>query len=206
MTLFKYLIFVLGGYLSGSILFGYFIPKVFWRVNTLSDSDDLNPGTANSFKLCGVTCGIIVLILELIKGFLPIFIARNYLDKTNLMFSLVMIAPVIGHAFPLYFAFKNGGKCIAVSFGILLGLLPNITSAYILVFWLLFFSLIVIIKPHALRVAFAYSFWMFSLLFFPKELPIFISCMIIGCIVIFRHIKSIKQIEEREVRFAFKKN
>ncbi len=202
----RYLIFIIIGYFCGSLLFGYFIPLIFFKTNTIKNSNDHNPGSANAFKLCGSFCGIIVIIMEILKGIVPIYLARKFVSDSSLLFSLVMLAPVIGHAFPLFMGFKRGGKCIAVSFGVLLGLFPYITSGLILAFWFIFFSLIIIVNPHSLRCAFTYIAWIITILFVIKSISIIIGCIAIGTVVILRHLKSIKQTEERKVRFAFQKN
>ncbi len=202
----KYILFIIIGYLNGSFLFGYIIPKLFFHVDTIKNSDDNNPGTANSFKIGGILCGIIVVIFELTKGFLPIFIARRFVSENSLMFSLVLVAPVIGHAYPIYSGFKNGGKCIAVSFGCLLGLFPYMRYAYTLAFWYLFFSIIVIVNPNSFRSVITYICWMITILFFPKFLPLLIGNITVGIIVILRHLKSVKQqMDMREINLIFRR-
>ena len=50
----------------------------------------------------------------------------------------------------------KGGKAIAVSFGCLLGLLPNLSPFFLLAFFYLLFSLLIIIRPHLLRTIITY--------------------------------------------------
>ena len=136
----KYFLLILNGYLIGSILFGYLVTKLIKHVDTIKDSDDHTPGIANAFKLGGLSCGIIAVVLELLKGFLPVYIATFFVNPDDYLFILVMLAPVVGHAYPLYYGFKKGGKCIATSFGVFLGLIPNLLPVLILAFWFIFFS------------------------------------------------------------------
>lgn len=200
------MIYVVCGYLLGSILFGYVVPKWVKHVDTLNESDDHNPGTANSFKLGGISCGIIVIILELLKGFLPVFLASRFIENRNYLFTLVLMAPIIGHAYPIFFGFKNGGKCIAVSFGVLLGMFPNLFPSLTLAFWFIFFSTLLIINPHALRVIITYICFVCSMIFFSESLSVFIAYVLISGIVILRHIKALKTDEKKEVFFAFRRN
>lgn len=65
----SYLGFVIGGYLLGSILFAYVLPKLTRHIDIREMSEDGNPGTYNAFWYGGVICGICVLLLELLKGF-----------------------------------------------------------------------------------------------------------------------------------------
>lgn len=65
----SYLGFVIGGYLLGSILFAYVLPKLTRHIDIREMSEDGNPGTYNAFRYGGTVCGICVLLLELLKGF-----------------------------------------------------------------------------------------------------------------------------------------
>ena len=96
------LFFILVGYLSGSILYAYLLPKYICHIDIMKDSDDHNPGTFNAFALAGTQVGILVIALELLKGFLPIWLASHILDTRRWMFAFVLCAPVAGHAFPCF--------------------------------------------------------------------------------------------------------
>ena len=144
------LFFILVGYLSGSILYAYLLPKYICHIDIMKDSDDHNPGTFNAFALAGTQVGILVIALELLKGFLPIWLASHILDTRRWMFAFVLCAPVAGHAFPLFYP-KRGGKAIAVSFGVLLGLLPRYRPVLLLIFFYLLFSFLIVVKPHLYR-------------------------------------------------------
>ena len=61
----EYVVFCLLGYLSGSITFGYLIPRLIKGVDVRVLSNDGNPGTANAFLYGGVFCGILVLLADL---------------------------------------------------------------------------------------------------------------------------------------------
>ena len=93
-----YVFFAIIGYLSGSILFARIVPKHLRGVDVVRLSDDGNPGTANAFAFAGPVVGSIVLFLELAKGFAPVYLAAQRLDTANIAFSLVLAAPVLGHA------------------------------------------------------------------------------------------------------------
>lgn len=191
------------------ILNGYLVTKLIKHVDTIKDSDDHTPGIANAFKLGGLSCGIIAVVLELLKGFLPVYIATFFVNPDDYLFILVMLAPVVGHAYPLYYGFKKGGKCIAASFGVFLGLIPNLLPVLILAFWFIFFSVVLIINPHALRTVVTYICWMvtmiFATIFIIKSIPILLSTILVGAMVIFRHNKALKEIEEKEIKFVFKR-
>lgn len=70
-----YIIFTIIGYLSGSIMYAYWLPKLICGENITVNSSDGNPGTANAYKNGGFFIGTLVLICELLKGFLPVYLA-----------------------------------------------------------------------------------------------------------------------------------
>ncbi|MDE6698086.1 MAG: glycerol-3-phosphate acyltransferase, partial [Lachnospiraceae bacterium] len=162
--------------------------------------DDGNPGTANVFKYVGIPLGIIALILELAKGFLPVYFSAKFLDINKLAYALVLSAPVLGHAFPVYFKFKRGGKAIAVSFGALLGLIPDLQPALMLAFFYLLFSLIIIIEPHLFRSIITFLSFCIMFVLFGESSGIACGAIIISIIVVIKHFFSYNG-EKLKIRF-----
>lgn len=138
------------GFLLGSVLYSYHLPKLLRHVDTVKQSVDGNPGTANAFKYAGVPVGLLCLLMDMLKGALPVYIAIRLLGDRFLLLPVVMAAPVMGHALGLMYPF-GGGKCIATVFGVLIGLMPGSQAGWILVFWYLFFSLVVVVHPNERR-------------------------------------------------------
>ena len=124
--------FVAAGFFSGSILYSLILPKWIKGVDIVAVSDDHNPGTANAMKYAGKLVGSLCLICDLGKGFFPVWIAAQFLPVGAFSFALVMAAPVMGHAFSPMLR-GRGGKAIAATFGVLLGLLPYWQPVAILV-------------------------------------------------------------------------
>lgn len=85
----------------------------------------------------GFFAGTLSLLCELFKGAVPVFLADRILDRDSMLFALVMAAPVFGHAFP-FFQKERGGKAIAVSFGVMIGLFPEIHPLFCLIFYYIF--------------------------------------------------------------------
>ena len=181
-----YLLFTLLGFFMGSILYAYWVPKIIKNIDICELPKDHNPGVANAFMYGGFYCGLLALFLDLLKGFIPVFMARCFLDIHSLLFVPVLVAPVLGHAFP-FFKKERGGKAITVSFGILLGLYPIISPAFALAFFYIFFSLIIVVSPHSFRSV--VTFGMYALyVFFTVRIPaVQISSFCIAGIVIYRH-------------------
>ena len=146
----RFFLYAALGFFSGSILYGYLLAKRLKGVDITALSDDHNPGGTNAFLHAGRLLGVTAIALDLLKGFFPVLAACRELPAGHPLFALVLWAPVLGHCFsPLRGG--RGGKGIAVSFGVLLGLYPNWQSLLALVVAMLFFSLIVVLQPHRLR-------------------------------------------------------
>lgn len=188
----KYVAAIVLGYLLGGILFSYDLPKLLRHTDITLNSDDKNPGAANAFKNAGIPIGIICLACDIFKGFAPVFVASRYTDVNSLMFSLVMLAPVLGHA-TAPFHKTIGGKAIAVSFGVLLGIFPSSKAVIALAFWYILFAAVFRIRPNSKCSIITYMMFSLTVLcgtFFLNDLPYTVGCLLISAVVIYRHVVS----------------
>jgi glycerol-3-phosphate acyltransferase PlsY len=132
----KLLSLLLLAYLIGSIPFGLWIGKMFFHKN-LREYGSGNTGATNTFRVLGVKSGIIVLLLDMIKGtiatLLPLIFHTQGINP--LIFG---VCAVLGHTFPIFVHFK-GGKAVATSGGLLLGYNPWLFIFVIVVFLLFLF-------------------------------------------------------------------
>ena len=87
--------------------------KLLKNIDICTLPDDHNPGVSNAFMYGGFLCGILSLICELAKGFIPVYLGQKYLDINSLLFVPVLVAPVFGHAFP-FLQKEKGGKALSV--------------------------------------------------------------------------------------------
>lgn len=122
MMLTAYLFYSFFGYLSGSVLYSYLIPKYFCHVDVRTVNEDQNPGAFNAFSVAGPRIGLLCVLCDIGKGFLPVFLAAHSsaVSMSSWIFALILLAPVAGHAWPFLQPAK-GGKAISVSFGVRLG-------------------------------------------------------------------------------------
>lgn len=150
-------LFIIGGFLLGSVMFCEIIPKLIARKDIYEISVDNNPGAFNVFKHCGKKVGIVCLLLDVLKGFISVFLASLLMDTNSIAFTFVMVAPALGHAVGLFNRF-HGGKCIAASFGIMLGLIPVTWIGIVtLAFLYVLFSTVIKIKNAAVRSVIVYA-------------------------------------------------
>ncbi len=104
-------------FLFGSIPFGVLISRVFYGVD-IRTSGSGNIGAANALRTLGKAGGAAVLLLDLLKGFLPVFAVR---EADPQLIAAVAAAAVLGHCFSPWLRFK-GGKGVATLLGTLLAL------------------------------------------------------------------------------------
>lgn len=144
------------GYVCGSILFANVFAYLFHQ-DIVSTSVDHNPGAVNAFRYGGKWIGVLTLIGDLGKGWFPVFCYHYLLQEpVSWWLALVMVAPLVGHAWPILTKFHGGGKGVAVTFGILLGLLPTWQPVVLLAVVFVFFSTLVRIRPDYLLTGVSY--------------------------------------------------
>ena len=144
------LLFALQGFLLGGVMFSYHIPKLFRGVDIVKLSPDGNPGMTNVMKLCGIKMGAVCLLCDLLKGFVPVFVALKVVSLDSPWIIPVLIAPVLGHAAAAFYPF-GGGKAIATSIGVLLALIPHTWIVFALLNPYVFYALVVVVRPDELR-------------------------------------------------------
>ncbi len=115
-------------FISGSLMFSHWIGLLL-KID-LRKQNDGNPGATNLWQSAGAGWGLLGVLFDFMKGYLPlaILIWKGVLSGYILVF--VAIAPILGHAFSPFLKFK-GGKCKAVTFGIW-SALTNFEASFVL--------------------------------------------------------------------------
>ncbi|MFT9106830.1 glycerol-3-phosphate 1-O-acyltransferase PlsY [Liquorilactobacillus satsumensis] len=126
------IIMLVVAYLLGSIPSGVWIGKIFYGKD-IRQFGSGNMGTTNTFRVLGKKAGIIVLLVDMLKGTLAA--CQPYLFGSHINVLIIGCAAVIGHVFPLFARFR-GGKAVATSAGILLAYSP----LFFLVAWVIFLT------------------------------------------------------------------
>jgi glycerol-3-phosphate acyltransferase PlsY len=107
-------------YLCGSLPFSVWLGKLFLGVDVRRYGDG-NPGAANVFRAGSRVTGLIALILDVTKAAVPVGLSYYNLGIRGIPMLLIAIAPILGHVFSPFLGF-HGGKAIAVSLGVWIGL------------------------------------------------------------------------------------
>lgn len=190
------LLYIVIGYLSGSILFARIFGQLFHNRDITTEGKDRNPGTVNAFRYGGFWCGLLTLCGDLLKGFFPVhlYLSRIAPGSYEFALSLIMAAPVLGHILPIFYRFK-GGKGIAVSFGCLLGILPQAGPVLTLACLFLFFSLIIRITPDYHRTLITYGLAALTVILCRYDPAIITGFFLIAGMII---VKLLSSAEERE--------
>lgn len=118
-------------FLIGSIPTGFWYAKYFHKLDIRQHGSG-NIGATNSLRVLGKKAAIIVLFIDLLKGLLPVLVAK-YLDFSTENVLLVGVFAVLGHLFSPFLNFK-GGKGIATAFGVILAFSPLAALFAVLVF------------------------------------------------------------------------
>jgi acyl phosphate:glycerol-3-phosphate acyltransferase len=128
---------VLGGYLLGSLPFGYWVPRLV-RGEDIRTKGSGNVGASNVFRVYGRSLGVPVAALDIAKGFAAA--ALGLWAGGALIGVLAAGAAMIGHARPVFLRFEKGGKMAATAGGATFALAP-LVAVLCVGTWLLVFAL-----------------------------------------------------------------
>jgi len=123
-------------YLIGSVPFGLLIAKT--KGIDIREQGSGNIGATNVLRCLGKPLGIACFILDVLKGYLPAFVfptLGNCAPEFGILFG---VAAILGHNFPVFLKFK-GGKGVATSAGVLIGIAPLAVGLGILTWAIVFF-------------------------------------------------------------------
>ncbi len=107
-------------FLLGSLPFSVWIGRLAGRVE-IRDYGDGNPGSSNVVRSLGWRWGSLAMLLDFLKGAIPVGLAWFFLGLDGWYILPVALAPILGHAFSPWLGWQ-GGKAVAVTFGVWTGL------------------------------------------------------------------------------------
>lgn len=121
---------LIAAYLIGSLSVGYLVGKVGKGIDVRKYGSG-NVGSTNILRTLGILPAILVLILDMAKGFVAVYLALWLTaNPTVAMFS--GLAAVVGHNWPVWFGFR-GGRGIATSLGVILAFNPTAFGVLVLI-------------------------------------------------------------------------
>lgn len=152
-------ILTLLAYLAGSLSSAIIICRVM-RLPDPRTQGSGNPGATNVLRLGGKRAAAVTLAADILKGLLPVLLARLLTDGPFIP-ACAALAAFLGHLYPVFFQFQ-GGKGVATALGSVLGLAPAVAFAMVLT-WL---SMAVLFRYSSLSalitalLAPLYTFWL----------------------------------------------
>jgi len=206
-----YFILFLGfasAYIIGSIPTAYIFGRVLKGID-IREYGSGNTGATNVFRVIGKAPGIIVLIIDVIKGLVSAtYLASGFLylapvTRPDLYRILVGLSAIAGHNWTLFLKFK-GGKGVATSAGVVIGLIPKIFWLGFVV-WLITFFITGFVSLGSIVAAISVP--IFTLAFGePAEIVIFMCLLCL--IIVYKHKSNIRRLargEEKRIAFFKKK-
>ncbi|MFA6129807.1 MAG: glycerol-3-phosphate 1-O-acyltransferase PlsY [Candidatus Omnitrophota bacterium] len=199
-------------YLLGSIPTAYLFGRILKGVDIRKIGSG-NVGATNAMRALGKGPGITVLLLDILKGFIVVvFLGDLFSSKTILLESqnlriIMGLCSICGHNWTIFLRFK-GGKGIATTFGVLLGLtlrLPGLSMviSILVLTWVTVFMVSRIVSLASITAAIALPV---SILFFKQPVILTVASTILCLFVLIRHKSNLSRIlQGKEPRLYFKK-
>ena len=186
---------LIAAYLIGSIPTGLILGKLIWKKD-LRRFGSHNIGATNAWRVLGRKAGILIFILDFIKGQLGVMLGACIFGSPCAMV-LGGFAAIVGHIFPIFLGFK-GGKGVATALGVIAALMPKVTII-VTVVWLL---LVLITRYVSVGSIVAAVLTPILAAFFNEPTIYFLFTLIIALIIVFRHRENITRLKMgRENKF-----
>lgn len=186
------------GYLVGSVSSAIIVSKLMGLPDPRSSGSN-NPGATNVLRLGGKKAAVITLLGDVLKGLLPVLIAKAFTGNP-ITIALVGIAAFLGHLYPVFFGFK-GGKGVATAAGVFIGL-SGIVTLFLFGIWLITAAISRYSSLAALVATLSAPFLVLLLL---PGLPFFLMACVIAALLFWRHRENIgrlKRGEESKIRLS----
>ena len=193
------LLLLIFAYLLGSVPTGVILTRAFSDVDPRTQGSK-NIGATNIYRTAGKKLGVLTLVGDILKGLIPVVIARAVLDS-HLWIAAVALTAFLGHLYPIFLKFK-GGKGIATGLGAFLALaaLPAFLS------FLVFAAVVYRSRYISLgSLIAATAFPLFLALLNPHHIYIPFA-IVIGLFIFWRHRENIQRLMAgKENKFGAKK-
>lgn len=178
---------LLGAYLIGSLSSAVILCKVAGLPDPRTQGSG-NPGATNVLRFGGKKLAATVLIIDVLKGVIPVVIGR-LLSLDLVLLAAIALFAFLGHLYPVFFQFK-GGKGVATALGAFLALSPLLALAGLMT-WLVVFLISRISSLSAICAALMtpiYSLWLID------SMAARWLILIISLLLVWRHRSNIQRL------------
>jgi glycerol-3-phosphate acyltransferase PlsY len=201
LAFFILIIAVIAAYLLGSLSSAVIVSRLCHLPDPRTQGSK-NPGATNMLRVAGKKYATIVLVADMLKGFIPVFLV-TLITSSPITIGFTCFAAVMGHMFPIFFQFQ-GGKGVATAIGAFLGI-QMIMGVVIVLTWLVvaYYS-----RYSSLASIIAITFAPFYSLFVFENLQAFFPLIFITIFVLYKHRENISRLmvgEESKLSFKRKK-
>ena len=177
----------IGAYLIGSLSAAIITCKLMGLPDPRTQGSR-NPGATNVLRIAGKKIAALVLLGDMLKGLIPLLVARAFEVEDHIL-AAVGLAAFLGHLYPIYFGF-HGGKGVATSLGILLGMAWPVAAA-VLATWLFMAKVFRISSLSAITAAVAAPIYTWILM---DSVPLQVMVCVISAMLLWRHRGNIQRI------------
>ncbi|MFS0560453.1 glycerol-3-phosphate 1-O-acyltransferase PlsY [Terribacillus sp. 179-K 1B1 HS] len=185
-----YVLFILLAYIIGSIPSALIVGKVGYNIDVREHGSG-NLGATNTFRTLGKKAGTIVLIADILKGTIATILP--VLFGFDLYLLVIGLGAVIGHVYPIFARFK-GGKAVATSAGIILGV-----NALLFVIILASFIVVLLISKYvSLASMTAGVVGVIVSIFIAQDVILSIVLGLLAIFILYKHRQNIVRIIKRE--------
>ena len=174
-------------YLIGSISSAIVVCRIMGLPDPRSSGSN-NPGATNVLRLGGKKAAVITLIGDVLKGIIPVLIAKAMSDSSWTI-ALSGLAAFLGHLYPIFFGFK-GGKGVATAAGVFIALSGTLTLL-LLGIW---FTIAFLTRYSSLSALIAAAVAPFLVLFLLPGTGFFLMALIIAVLLFWRHRTNIQRL------------
>ncbi|HHW5555512.1 TPA: glycerol-3-phosphate 1-O-acyltransferase PlsY [Staphylococcus aureus] len=198
------IVMLLLSYLIGAFPSGFVIGKLFFKKD-IRQFGSGNTGATNSFRVLGRPAGFLVTFLDIFKGFItvffPLWLPVHADGPISTFFTnglIVGLFAILGHVYPVYLKFQ-GGKAVATSAGVVLGVNPIL----LLILAIIFFIILKIFKYVSLASIVAAICCVIGSLIIQDYILLVVS-FLVSLILIIRHRSNIARIfrgEEPKIKW-----
>jgi acyl phosphate:glycerol-3-phosphate acyltransferase len=176
----EYVLAAVGGWLAGSIPSGYWVVRLARGID-IRRVGSRSIGATNVWRVLGWRYGVPVIVLDVAKGLVPALAARLLVD--DLAGVLAGGAAMAGHWRPLFLRFERGGKIVATTAGVLLGLAPEVALSA-LVIWAVAFLVVRYVSVASMVAAVAVPILAFA---FGESWPVQVLTIVGAAAVVVLH-------------------
>lgn len=188
MTL-QIILMIIIAYLCGSLSGAMIICHVM-KLHDPSLHGSHNPGATNVLRINGRLPAVIVLIFDMLKGAIPVYIAYR-LGISPFFLGIIGISACLGHIFPCFFHFR-GGKGVATALGMMAPIGLDFTGCFLLTWFLA----LIITGYSSVAAIVGFLFAPLFVLFFKPELTLPVTML--SCLIIIRHSSNIMRLFKGE--------